>query len=77
MEHIVEVISSGDPIKLERFDGVALFKSVRRAQRRGHVAPWGAVYPNRPFNNKKRTKGRRLQVEKERIYVQLKSRGIA
>lgn len=77
MEHIVEVIPSGTPLRLERFDGVAYFKSVRRAQRRGHVAPWGAVYPNRPFNNKKRTKGRKLQVEKERIYAQLKSRGIA
>lgn len=77
MRHIVEVIPSDTPIKLERFDGVALFKSVRRAQRRGHVAPWGAVYPSRPFNNKKRTRGRKLQVEKERIYAQLRSRGIA
>lgn len=75
MEHIVEVIP-GPELNLYKYDGVLMFKSVRRAQRRGHVTPWGTVAPSRPFNNKKRTRGRKLQVEKERIYVQLKSRGL-
>lgn len=75
MEHIVEVIE-GPALNLERYDAVYRFKSVRRAQRRGLVTLEGIIAPNRPFNNKKRTKGRRLQVEKERIYAQLKSKGI-
>lgn len=75
MEHIVEVIE-GPALNLERYDAVYRFKSVRRAQKRGLVTLEGIIAPNRPFNNKKRTKGRRLQVEKERIYAQLKSKGI-
>ena len=40
--------------------------------RRGLVNPLGWVAPKRPFNNRKRTLGRQIQVDKERIYENLK-----
>ena len=46
--------------------------------RRGHIAPNGIVPPKRPFNNRKRNKGTRpLELKKEKIYEQLKSRRAA
>lgn len=72
------IINEGMPINLKVFDGVSKFKSVRRAMRRGHVTPWGTVAPKRPFNNRSRKKGTRpLEIEKERIYGQLKHRSKA
>lgn len=69
------IINEGMPINLKVFDGVSKFKSIRRAMRRGHVTPWGTVAPKRPFNNRSRKKGTRpLEIEKERIYGQLKHR---
>lgn len=69
------IIIEGMPIDLKIFDGVSKFKSIRRAMRRGHVTPWGTVAPKRPFNNRSRKKGTRpLEIEKERIYGQLKYR---
>lgn len=69
------IINEGMPINLKIFDGVSKFKSIRRAMRRGHVTPWGTVAPKRPFNNRSRKKGTRpLEIEKERIYGQLKHR---
>lgn len=54
------------------------FKSVRRAIRRGHVDLFtGCIYPSRPFNNKKPTKGRETNELKKQIYGQLKSRAAA
>lgn len=58
-------------LHLIRYDGVQKFKSVRRAIRRGHISPLGVIYPKRPFNNRKRDT-RPLELEKERIYEQLK-----
>lgn len=72
------IINEGMPINLKVFDGVSKFKSIRRAMRRGHVTPWGTVAPKRPFNNRSRKKGTRpLEIEKERIYGQLKYRSKA
>lgn len=72
------IINEGMPINLKVFDGVSKFKSIRRAMRRGHVTPWGTVAPKRPFNNRSRKKGTRpLEIEKERIYGQLKYRSEA
>ncbi len=72
------IINEGMPINLKVFDGVSKFKSIRRAMRRGHVTPWGTVAPKRPFNNRSRKKGTRpLEIEKERIYGQLKHRSKA
>lgn len=50
-----EYIKAGS---LRIFEAVRKFKSVRRAIRRGHVSPIGEPYPNRPFNNRKSSKGR-------------------
>lgn len=69
------IINEGMPINLKVFDGVHKYKSVRRAIRKGYVTPWGTVAPRRPFNNRSRKKGTRpLEIEKERIYEQLKYR---
>ncbi len=55
------------------YAAVSKFKSVRRAIRRGHVDLFsGVIYPNRPFNNKKVTRGRKYNELKKSIYGQLK-----
>ena len=62
-------------LHLRTFDAVSKFKSVRRAIKRGHVSLDGIIFPNRPFNNRSRKKETRpLEIEKERIYEQLKHR---
>lgn len=72
------IINEGMPINLKVFDGVSKFKSIRRAIRKGYVTPWGTIAPKRPFNNRSRKKGTRpLEIEKERIYGQLKHRSKA
>lgn len=69
------IINEGMPIYLKVFDSVHKFKSIRRAIRKGYVTPWGTIAPKRPFNNRSRNKGTRpLEIEKERIYGQLKYR---
>lgn len=51
------------------YNGVSKFKSVRRAIRRGKVDLFtGVVYPRRPFNNRKPTKGRRFNESRKEIY---------
>lgn len=57
-------------IHLHTFEGVSKFKSVRRAIKRGHVSPYGMIYPKRPFNN--RAGYRENNDYKKRIYEQLK-----
>lgn len=55
------------------YSAVSKFKSVRRAIRRGHVdLVFGAVYPNRPFNNRKPTTGRTHNQLKKKIYGRIK-----
>lgn len=62
-------------LHLRTLGAVSKFKSVRRAIKRGHVSLDGFVFPKRPFNNRSRKKGTRpLEIEKERIYEQLKHR---
>ena len=51
------------------FEAVKKFKSVRRAFRRGHISPYGVVYPKKP------TRGRAMNELKKKIYGQLKSQG--
>lgn len=61
------------------YDAVSRFKSVRRAQRRGHVTKYGTIAPNRPFNNRANTstrKGihsRRMNELKKTIYGRIKA----
>lgn len=54
-------------IYLRNYYAVGLFKSVRRAIKRGHVSIFGDIYPHRPFNNRKRKKGTDTY-NKRRIY---------
>ena len=56
-------------LHLRDYSGVKKFKSIRRAIKRGHVSIYGDVYPNRPFNNKKRGKGS-ITYKKRRLYEQ-------
>lgn len=63
------IINVGCPIGLATYEAVSKFKSVRRAIRRGHISPYGDIYPKRPFGNTN-TKGNRI---KRQIYEQLKN----
>lgn len=67
------IIYEGESIHLLTYEAVRRFKSVRRAIRRGHVSPYGTIYPNRPFGNIN-TKMNRI---KGQIYEQLKQRRAA
>lgn len=58
-------------IYLRNFSGVRMFKSIRRAIRRGHVSVFGDIYPKRPFNNRKRNKRGDITYERRRTYEQL------
>lgn len=76
MEEIEKVtpVEGNVVLRLVVYNAVNKFRSIRRAIRKGHVTSWGEVIPKRPFNNSKRTKGRKIQKEKERIYEQLQYR---
>lgn len=76
MEEIEKVtpVEGNVVLRLVVYNAVNKFRSIRRAIRKGHVTSWGEVIPKRPFNNSKRTKGRKIQKEKERIYEQLQHR---
>jgi hypothetical protein len=54
------------------YSAVSKFKSVRRAIKRGHMSIHGIVYPDRPFNNRRNTIGRNQNIQKKKIYEQLK-----
>ena len=58
-------------IYLRNFSGARMFKSIRRAIRRGHVSVFGDIYPKRPFNNRKRNKRGDITYERRRTYEQL------
>lgn len=58
--------------KWPNYNAVRQFKSVRRAIKRGNMDLFsGMIYPNRPFNNRKATKGRGTNELKKVIYEQL------
>lgn len=67
----IQNLQNGNVLNLKTFEAVSKFKSVRRAIRRGHISPYGEIYPKRPFNNAKHKKGS-LNDEKKKIYEQLK-----
>lgn len=66
----------GEVLELPRwsnYNAVSRFRSVRRAIKRGRVDLYtGIMYPNRPFNNRKPTNGRKLNELKKSIYGQFK-----
>lgn len=59
-------------LQLAVYSAVGKYKSIGRAIRKGHVTSWGEEVPKRPFNNRKRTPGRKLQITKGKIYGELK-----
>lgn len=61
-------------MNIRNFVCVSRFKSVLRAARRGHLTRYGTVIPDRPFNNRKATKGRRMNELKKSIYYELTRR---
>ena len=61
-------------LHLATYNAVSKHKSISRAIRKGQVTHWGEEVPKRPFNNRKRTDGREMQITKERIYGQLTGR---
>lgn len=63
----------GGGLHLYTFEAVKRFRSVRRAFRRGHISPYGEIYPKRPFSNRKPTRGRAMNELKKKIYGELKS----
>lgn len=75
-EKIVEdFLRDGTLPTWSNYYAVSHFKSVRRAIRKGYVDLFtGLIYPTRPFNNRKPTRGRKMNVIKQQIYEQLKSR---
>ena len=74
IDSIVEDFNNGI-LHIFNYNGVNKFKSVRRAIRRGKVDLFtGVVYPKRPFNNRKPTKGRRFNESRKEIYEQIKGR---
>ena len=54
------------------FEGVKKFKSIKRAIKRGNANIYGEVFPKRPFNNRKPTRGRSMNEAKKRIYGEIK-----
>lgn len=57
-----------EEVRLLVFDGVKKFKSIKRAIRRGNASPIGQVYPTKPFNCRKATRGRALNELKKKIH---------
>lgn len=72
MEEKKQMNSSQDEIRLMSFEGVKKFKSIKRAIRRGNASIYGEVFPKRPFNNRKPTRGRSMNEDKKRIYGEIK-----
>lgn len=58
-----------DKLNLLTFEAVGKVKSIRRAIRRHNVAPFGIMYPKRPFNNRK---NKPLEAVKRNIYHGIK-----
>ena len=59
----------GGRLRLYTFEAVKRFRSVRRAYRRGLISDMGVIFPKRPFNNRKPTKGRKNNELKKAIYA--------
>jgi hypothetical protein len=55
-------------------NAVRKFKSIHRAVKRGHIAEWFEVYPKRPFNNRKPTRGRSINEYKKVLYYGIKGK---
>ena len=58
-------------LNLQYFEYNKRFKSVGRAFRRGNITNFGFILPNRPYNNKKHTEGRKDNIEKKRLWQKI------
>lgn len=58
-------------LNLQYFECTKRFKSIGRAFRKGHITNYGFILPNRPYNNKKHTKGRKDNIEKKRLWQKI------
>ena len=58
-------------LNLQYFECTKRFKSIGRAFRRGHITNFGFILPNRPYNNKKHTEGRKDNIEKKRLWQKI------
>lgn len=67
-KQVLEDFESGI-LHLRDFSGVRVFRSIRRAIRRGRVSIFGDIFPKRPFSNKKTSRGS-ITYKKRRIYEQ-------
>lgn len=63
-----------EELHLINYNGVSRFKSIRRAMRRGLVSSSGMIAPKKPFNSRKRTRGRKFQLLKEKYYEDIMGR---
>lgn len=61
-----------DGFYIYNYECVGKFKSVRRAFKRGHLFHDGTILPDRPYNNRKPTKGRKINNSKRGIYERLR-----
>lgn len=59
-----------EPHMIYHQSGINKHRSVWRAMRRGNVSVDGSVFPRRPYNNRKPTKGRKQQIIARNIYEQ-------
>lgn len=78
-EEFEEYVSNGAKVlNLATYEGVRIFKSIKRAIRRGHVTTSGVIAPKRPFHNRANTSkragvhSRGVNELKKRIYGELK-----
>lgn len=58
-------------LNLQYFECTRRFKSIGRAFKRGHITNFGFILPNRPYNNKKHTEGRKDNLEKKRLWQKI------
>lgn len=77
-DSVINNFSESGTLPLEgNYNAIVKFKSIRRAIRRGHVDLFtGVIYPNRPFNNRKSSRGRKMNNLKKQIYGQLKAKSV-
>ena len=59
-------------LRLQSFWCIGKCKSIRRAIRRSRASITGAVFPKRPYNNRKHTLGREFNIRKKNIYEQIR-----
>jgi hypothetical protein len=73
-EKLQEALDINNQLNLLSYNYNNKYKSIRRAIRRGHLTVTGIIVPKRPFNNRKHTIGRGINIRKKEIYGALKNK---